>query len=76
MTEELEFKLRCADLADGILYEIARDEYTMAIAKIVHRMDMEGTLECPSEEDLAEMQRLTKARNDLAFVKTDDWGNL
>jgi hypothetical protein len=68
MAENFEFKLRCADLADGIRYEIEREEYTMAMAKIMHKMDVEGTLDCPPEEDLAELQRLAKARNDLAFA--------
>ena len=54
--------LRCADLQDGIDFEIERERVNMLIAEKMSKMEENGTLDSPTDEDLAELRSLEALR--------------
>lgn len=54
--------LKCANLQDGIDFEIERERIGMRIAERIAMMNKAGRLFSPSDEDLAELRRLEALR--------------
>jgi hypothetical protein len=56
------FRIRSANLQDGIDYEVRREIVNMKISEKVAEMFKDGLHYKPSEEDIAELRRLAASR--------------